>query len=240
MNDLEQCIKNGFGFKPKAVLFDMDGVIYDSMKYQAYAWHKTMTENGIPMSEEDCYAHEGMKGVETIRELAKERCGLVMTDEEVKALYKKKCDCFATCPKPEKMPGTEELMKKIQSFGAKIIVVTGSGQHIVLDRLENDFKGLIVKERVVTCYDVKRGKPHADPYLKGLEIAGVSADEAVVVENAPLGVKSGKAAEIFTVAVNTGPLPDSMLKDAGADIVFPSMWAFTNAWERMVTPPTSD
>lgn len=235
MNNLEELIKNGFGFKPKAVLFDMDGVIYDSMKYHAYAWHKTMTENGIPMSEEDCYAHEGMRGVETIKEIAQERLGLSMTDEEIKVLYQKKCDCFGTCPQPEKMPGTEDLMKKIKAFGAKILVVTGSGQHSVLDRLENDYQGLIFRENVVTCYDVQRGKPQPDPYLKGLELAGVKAGEAVVVENAPLGVKAGKAAGIFTVAVNTGPLPDSMLKDAGADIVFPSMRGFADAWERMVT-----
>ena len=53
----------------RAALFDMDGVIYDSMRYHAIAWNRTMTACGIPMSEEDCYAHEGMRGLETIKKL---------------------------------------------------------------------------------------------------------------------------------------------------------------------------
>ena len=47
--------------------------------------------------------------------------------------------------------------------------------------------------------------------------------EAIVVENAPLGVQAGVAARIFTVAVNTGPLPDRVLLDAGADYLLPDM-----------------
>ena len=69
-----------------------------------------------------------------------------------------------------------------------------------------------------------------EPYLKGLEKGGLKPNEAIVVENAPLGVKAGVAARIFTVAVNTGPLPPEMLSEAGAGIVFPSMQALADAW----------
>ena len=226
--------RRGFGFVPKAVLFDMDGVIYDSMKYHAIAWHRTMARFGIPMSEEDCYAHEGMRGLETIKELAQERCGLSLNPDEIAHIYDEKCKCFATFPKPEMMPGTKLLMEKIQAYGAKIVVVTGSGQHTVLNRLETDYAGLVNHELLVTCFDVEHGKPMPDPYLMGLRKAGVEANEAVVVENAPLGVRAGKAAGIFTVAVNTGPLPDKMLVDEGADIVFPSVQAFADSWEMML------
>ena len=57
----------------------------------------------------------------------------------------------------------------------------------------------------------------------GLEKAGVKAEEAIVVENAPLGVESAKGAGIFTIAANTGPLEDEILKKAGADIVVPGL-----------------
>ena len=60
---------------------------------------------------------------------------------------------------------------------------------------------------MVTAFDVKYGKPHPEPYLMGLEKAGVHANEAFVVENAPMGVEAGVAAGIFTIAVNTGPSP---------------------------------
>ena len=83
----------------------------------------------------------------------------------------------------------------------------------------------------MTSYDVRRGKPRPDPYLMGLQKCGVQPWEAIVVENAPLGVRAGYAAKIFTVAVNTGPLPDQTLLDAGADLLFPSVEAFCQDWE---------
>ena len=57
----------------------------------------------------------------------------------------------------------------------------------------------------------------------GLQKAGVAANEAIVIENAPMGVEAGVAAGIFTIAVNTGPLPDQVLVDRGANLLFPDM-----------------
>ena len=67
----------------------------------------------------------------------------------------------------------------------------------------------------------------------GLEKAGVQPWEAIVVENAPLGVRAGVAAGIFTIAVNTGPLPESALLDEGANLLFPSMQTFAEAWPQL-------
>ena len=52
----------------------------------------------------------------------------------------------------------------------------------------------------------------------------------MVVENAPLGIRAGVAAGIYTIAVNTGPLNDQVLLDAGANILFPTMTALSAAW----------
>lgn len=67
----------------------------------------------------------------------------------------------------------------------------------------------------------------------GFEKGGIKADEAVVVENAPLGVEAGHNAGIFTIAVNTGPLNGQVLLDAGADLLFPSMQALNDTWDMM-------
>ena len=53
-------------YRPKTVLFDMDGVLYDSMKFHAIAWNKAMAKYGIDMPEIEGYIYEGMRGVETI------------------------------------------------------------------------------------------------------------------------------------------------------------------------------
>ena len=80
---------------------------------------------------------------------------------------------------------------------------------------------------MVTAFDVEIGKPHPEPYLMGLEKAGnLKPNQAIVLENAPLGVESAHRANIFTIAVNTGPLDDKVLIDSGADLLMESMEAF--------------
>lgn len=86
---------------------------------------------------------------------------------------------------------------------------------------------------MVTAFDVKYGKPNPEPYLMALQKANIQANEAIVIENAPLGVRAGVAAGIFTIAVNTGPLPDSALLDEGANLLFHSMPDFNSHWEEV-------
>lgn len=224
--------RHGFGtFSPKAVLFDMDGVLYNSMPNHAYSWHKSMTEFGINMPESDAYKYEGMRGVETIKLLVKEQKGRTITDDEAQEMYNEKSRLFSTCPKAEIMEGVVELQRKIKADGLKIVVVTGSGQHSLLEKLVKEFHGLVSPDMIVSSFDVTHGKPDPEPYIKGMAKAGVNPWEAIVVENAPLGVRSGVAAGIFTVAVNTGPLPDKMLADEGANLIFDKMTDFCDNWE---------
>ncbi len=64
--------EHGFGhFSPKAVLFDMDGVIYDSMPNHAKSWNEAMENYGLVMPRSKAYEYEGMRGVETVKLLTK-------------------------------------------------------------------------------------------------------------------------------------------------------------------------
>lgn len=190
-----------------------------------------MASFGIEMSEADAYAYEGMRGVETIKKIVKEQRGVEITDEESQRMYDEKSRIFSTRPMAVMMEGVKELQEKMKARGLKIVVVTGSGQVSLLEKLEHDFKGLIEPGMIVSSFDVKRGKPNPEPYLKGLAKAGVEPWEAIVVENAPLGVRAAQAARIFTVAVNTGPLPNKMLADEGADLIFNKMTDFRDKWD---------
>ena len=226
--------KHGFeAFTPKAVLFDMDGVLYNSMPNHAYSWHTAMKQLGLEMTEEEAYMREGMRGVEVIKILAKEQWNRDLSDEEAEEIYLKKSAVFSSCPKAKVMEGVKELQRKIKADGLKIVVVTGSGQKSLLDELCIEFEGLIVPELIVCSYDVKHGKPHPEPYLIGMQKAGVEPWEAIVVENAPLGVRSAVAANIFTIGVNTGPLPNSMLTNEGASLVFNKMQDLADSWEEI-------
>ena len=211
--------------RPKAVLFDMDGVLFDSMPNHAYAWSHAMTQFGLEMTAYEAYLHEGRTGSGTINILTQRYWGRDATEEEIERIYAAKSNLFNTLPEPKPMPGALEALTAAKNIGAKIVLVTGSGQAKLLESLEQHYPGFFCEELMVTGFDVKRGKPDPEPYLMGLEKAQVSAEEALVVENAPLGVESAKGAGIFTIAANTGPLEDSILKDAGADIVLPGLKA---------------
>jgi HAD superfamily hydrolase (TIGR01509 family) len=229
--------KHGFkDFAPKAVLFDMDGVIYDSMPNHSTSWHDSMQDFGLDMPYEGAYQYEGMRGVETIKTLARKQWNRELTDEEAQKMYVHKAELFAQqCLKTpaQIMPGIKTLMQQIKDHGWKICVVTGSAQHALLDKLLIDFEGLLKEELIVTAFDVKHGKPHPEPYLKGMQKCGVEPWESIVVENAPLGVQAAVAAACFTIAANTGPLPDQTLLDAGADMVLPSIATLSDCWQQL-------
>jgi len=202
--------------KKKLVMFDMDGVLFDTMPRHAEAWKKLTLELGLDIPEEEFYLHEGRNGKGTIEIL-------VGPDADWKTLYARKCHYFDMTPMRGQIPGAKELVAQVRARGVDAIVVTGSGQQKSFERVVSEYAGLFKDEWMVTGNDVTKGKPDPEPYQLGLRKAGVSPEEAIVVENAPLGVESGKAAGCFVIAVNTGPLPDQCLLDAGADVVYASM-----------------
>ncbi len=228
--------EHGFeALRPRAVLFDMDGVLYDSMPNHAIAWQESMAQQGLQMTADDAYATEGARGVDTIRLMVKRQLGRVIDEAKAQRMYDVKSRIFHSLPEAPVMPGIRELMQKIKASGLQVGVVTGSGQRPLIQRILKDFGDYVDEAHITTAYDVERGKPNPDPYLMGLQKAGSLAPyEAIVVENAPLGVRAGYAARIFTVAVNTGPLPDEELLMAGANLIFPTIQEFCDHWHGLV------
>ena len=159
-------------FRPKAVLFDMDGVLYDSMPNHAVAWQKSMEQFDIHMTADDAYATEGARGVDTIKKMVKAQQHRDIGEEEAQRMYDVKTSIFHEMPVAQIFDGVKELMQKIKDCGMKIGVVTGSGQRPLIARLINDFGDFITEERIVTAYDVKNGKPAPDPYLMGMQKVG--------------------------------------------------------------------
>ena len=194
-----------------AILFDMDGVLYDSMPNHSKAWSQAMEQFGMRMTPHDVYLNEGATGHDTVVRISLRDRGYEASEQEINDIYGYKAALFRSMPEARVMPGALEVFRKAAAAGLKILIVTGSGQKNLIERVQRDYEGYITRDRMVTAFEVKRGKPYPDPYLKGLQIAGVPASEAVVVENAPLGIRAAVAAGIDTIAVNTGPLEDEIL-----------------------------
>lgn len=218
----------------KVVLFDMDGVLYDSMPNHGKAWVKAMNAYGINFTIADSYATEGARGVDTIRKYAKIQLGKELSEAEAQEIYDLKAKFFHEMGDARIFEGARELMQKIKDNGLKIGIVTGSAQLPLIERIRHDLGDFVEEGQITTAFDVKRGKPNPDPYLMGLQKAGnYLPSEGIVVENAPLGVRAGVAAGCYTVAINSGPLPNSALLDEGANILFPTIKEFAQKWDEL-------
>lgn len=218
----------------KCALFDMDGVLFNSMPYHAKSWHQAMSEFGLNLSETEAFMHEGRTGEGTINIVMQRERNRNAAKDEIARIYSRKSEIFNSFSLPEPMKGAFDLVNQMVSDGISATIVTGSGQKSLLDRIESNYPKLFHLDKMVTAFDVKHGKPNPEPYLMGLKKMEVQPYEALVVENAPLGVEAGHAAKIFTIAVNTGPIDKQMLVDSGADLTFNSMIDFYETWPLLV------
>ena len=203
----------------KCVIFDMDGVLYDSMKNHESTWVGCLKPEGIDFPPYEAYLHEGRTGFDTIGYAFKKYLNVEATQADKERVYNEKVRLMGLAPKAKIMPMIPELIEVLKSKDIDIWVVTGSKQPTLLDKLNGDFG--IEANQIVSARDVVNGKPHPEPYLKAVARSGFKAEQCVVVENAPLGVRAAKTAGITTIAVNTGVLEDAVLEDEKADIVLP-------------------
>ena len=209
--------------KLKAVFFDQDGVLYNSMPYHAEAWAWAMTKHGLPYTALETYRNEGRTSTGVIQELHQRMYGTPASQELIETIYKDKTAYFneKTGGFPGTIPGVREVLQYLHHSGIECWVVTGSGQRDLINALNKTFDNVF--KGIISSFDVKYGKPNPEPYLKAWERSGWNKEECYVVENAPLGVRAAKAAGLFTIAVNTGILPDEELAAEHPDIIFHSM-----------------
>ncbi len=214
-----------FGHTIKAVFFDQDGVLYNSMPYHAESWAWAMTKHGLPYTAMECYRNEGRTSTGVIQEHHQQMYGTPASPDLIEAIYKDKTEHFTemTGGFPGIIPNVDKVLYFLRSQGVQCWVVTGSGQRNLIDALNKTFDNVFTG--IISSFDVTKGKPDPEPYLKAWERSGFKKEECIVVENAPLGVRAAKAAGLFTCAVNTGILPDSELEAEHADKVFPNMVA---------------
>jgi mannitol-1-/sugar-/sorbitol-6-phosphatase len=188
------------------VLFDLDGVLIDSTPAVERVWRKWAKEHGFDPAEVVRKAH-GRPSIATIREYLPN----ADAEAENKVVERGELnDLDGIVP----LPGAKELLAALP-VGRWAIVTSGT-RALAETRLRA--AGLKVPAKMVTANDVKRGKPDPEPYVKGAALVGAPAAECVVVEDAPSGVRAGKAAGARVIGVlTTSAAPE--LEAAGADWV---------------------
>ncbi len=210
----------------------MDGVLYDSMRNHAQTWVESFQSAGINFPAYDAYLNEGRTGSSTIQVVFEKYGHRPATEEDIQKIYDHKTALMLEATTPKIMPGMQSVVQQTMAAGFKVIVVTGSKQPSLISRLKNDFN--IPDENVVSGFDVKRGKPDPEPYLMALKIADCKANEALVIENAPLGVEASHGAGIATIAVNTGILEPEILSRAGAAMVLSGTQELADKWNALI------
>ncbi|HCS87325.1 MAG TPA: beta-phosphoglucomutase [Bacteroidales bacterium] len=209
----------------KAFFFDMDGVLFNSMPHHARAWESVMSKYNLNFTARDTYLQEGRTGEDVISECYRAKYGAEPDKEWVRKVYDEKTTLFHRLGETYPVDGIKEVLDYLKQLPSRpqIWIVTGSGQQTLFAQLEETFPAVFRRERMITAYDVKHGKPDPEPYLRAWEQSGCRKEECMVIENAPLGIRAGKGAGLFTVGVNTGILTLEDLANAGADEVFSSM-----------------
>lgn len=205
----------------RAAFFDMDGVLFDSMPAHARAWREATEGFGIDMSEQDAYLFEGQTGHFTINLLTERQWGRPATEEEKRKIYERKTALFVLYNDGASIPHADRALEACASL--ERVLVTGSSQSTLLDKVNRAYPDVFSAQRMITGRDVRFGKPDPEPYLMAMQVAGSEPWQSIVLENAPMGVRSAHKAGAFVLAVNTGPLPEAMLREEGADLVVSDM-----------------
>ena len=206
--------------KYHAVLFDMDGVITDTMGLHYEAYHRAFATYGIEVSKLEIYVLEGMPSMDVGREIVKAKA-IRLSEPEIKNLIEEKREIYRSLAEKEARayPGVPETLSILRDHGIQLALITGSNLLSVQKTLRK--VGLDKAfDVIVTADNTLRGKPYPDPYVSGMEKLGVPKENCVVVENAPLGIRSAKAAGVGYVIAVTTTLPPEYLKEA--DDIMPS------------------
>ena len=200
--------------KYKAFLFDMDGVIVDTMPYHFISWFEVLKKYGVRVMPMTIFEMEGASWDKVIK-LAYKESGIKLSKATAKKIRFEREAIFNRYFKRFIFDGVAEFVKTLKARKIKTAIVTGSSLREAKRFLPKELYNLF--DAVVAGDIVKRGKPYPDPYLTAAKILNTKPSECLAIENAPYGIRSAKAAKIKCFAIET-TLPKKSL--AKADKIF--------------------
>jgi beta-phosphoglucomutase len=182
----------------KAVLFDFDGVLGKTLEDNYRAWKHALMQQGAPVTREEYCLLEGATPAQVAGHFLGgrgESPDLIRHVVEVKEAYYRQHHRFMF------YEGALRLITDIRKSRIRIGLVSGAGRNRLMATCGSNF--LEMFDIVVTADDFGRGKPAPDPYILAAKNLSLSPDECLVVENAPLGVRAAKAANMDCVAISS-------------------------------------
>ena len=198
----------------EGLLFDLDGVLVDSNPAVERVWTKWALAHGLDPEETVRLAH-GRPSVETVRDILPDADFELENEVILRGEIEDTGGVVA-------MPGAREFLSLIPV--ERWAIVTSCDRQLAEVRLRA--AALPIPKKMITCNDVRNGKPNPEPYSKGAALLGFPAGKCVVFEDAPAGIRAGKGAGAIVIAFPTTSA-ESELEAAGADWVLPGYEALS-------------
>lgn len=218
---------------PRAVLFDMDGVLVDSTAPHVAAWERFLDEHGLQPPAQGVHSLFGRRALDAVAELlgiAPDSAEAHVAVAELEGYASEGLEAHG--PGGLLVDGAESLVRDLAAAGWRLAVATSARRHVAthsLGPLRDAFETLVAAE------DVEHGKPEPDVYLTAARRLGVTPSACVVVEDAVAGVEAGHRAGMHVVAVSS-TAPSIQLWQAGADEVIEHVIDLPDALERRASP----
>ncbi len=192
----------------KGILFDFDGVVLRSMEQHLQAWQHAFRKYGAEIDDIEFYKQEG-RGVKSVAEVLVDKFDLDRS--LIPRIMKAKKTRYNRIATVEFYEGFFDVLNFIKQRNLKMAIVTGGERKRIepfaRQYLDGYFSGF------VTSDDVQHTKPAAEPYEEGAHLLGLDPKECLVIENAPMGIRSARAAGCTVIAIQT-TLPESYLYEA--------------------------
>jgi len=202
--------------RPKAIIFDLDGVLTDTSEYHYQSWQRLADEEGIPFTRQENDEHlRGVSRAESLTYLLK---GRKVSAAQFQEMMDRKNQYYNEMIKKmtpkDLVEGGRQLLEGIRQAGIKVAVASGSkNAHTVLDLLQI----MDLLDAVADGYSVSNSKPAPDIFVYAAGMVRIPTSESLVVEDADAGIESAKTGGMQAVGI--GPAE----RFHRADKVLPSL-----------------
>ncbi|MBN1256713.1 MAG: HAD family phosphatase [Planctomycetes bacterium] len=200
-----------------AIVFDMDGVLFDTEPLHMKAWNQSLITLGAGQEyDREFYNSWVGKTDVTLGDYLEEKHPALKGEGRV-GYHTRKGELFREILKAELVPfpGVPEGLERL---GAQLPLAVATSSHRVDIELMLEITGLKhIFQASCTYNDVNNHKPHPEPYLHAAERLGVKPEECIALEDSPGGVKSAKAAGMLTLGIKSTFDAETLKK---ADYIF--------------------
>jgi HAD superfamily hydrolase (TIGR01509 family) len=202
----------------KALIFDLDGTLVDTVYAHIFAWQKALAESGMPLEGWRIHRKIGMSGGLFTRAVARE-LGREISSAEEKSLQRRHGEVFIQLlPERRPLPGAIDLIKFLYSNNIAFGIATSGNRPEINASL--DVLGIAQETVIVERGNVARAKPEPDLFLACQQRLGVSVSECYVVGDAVWDLLAARRAGMLSIGLLSGGYGEDELSRAGAFRVY--------------------